>query len=317
MMPFHPQVQAMRDRLAAGQAPRLYTMSIEDARAADLASAVASAGPVEPVGQVAERVFPGPAGDRPARVYRPAGEGPWPVLVYFFGGGWSLGTLDTCDGVCRSLTNAARCVTVAVSYRLAPEHKFPAAVEDCHAGAAWVAAHAADLGVDAGRMAVGGDSSGGNLAAAVSLLARDQGGPALVHQLLVYPNTDYQAGTPSLRDMTDQHFFNAEAVRWYWGLYLASPEDGANPLASPLRAGDLSGLPPATVITAEYDPLRDEGERYAARLAEAGVPVELTRYDGMAHGFFTMAGDLEVAREAVAAAAARLRGAFGPAPAGG
>jgi acetyl esterase/lipase len=317
MMPFHPQVQAMRDRLAAARAPRLYTMSIEDARAADLASAVASAGPVEPVGQVAERVFPGPAGERPARVYRPAGEGPWPVLVYFFGGGWSLGTLDTCDGVCRSLTNAARCVTVAVSYRLAPEHKFPAAVEDCHAGAAWVAAHAADLGVDAGRMAVGGDSSGGNLAAAVSLLARDQGGPALVHQLLVYPNTDYQAGTPSLRDMTDQHFFNAEAVRWYWGLYLASPEDGANPLASPLRAGDLSGLPPATVITAEYDPLRDEGERYAARLAEAGVPVELTRYDGMAHGFFTMAGDLEVAREAVAAAAARLRGAFGPAPAGG
>jgi acetyl esterase len=135
-MPFDPQVQAIRDRLAQDQAPRLYTMSIEDARAADVASAVASAGPAERVGHVADRAFPGPAGDLAVRVYRPEGEGPWPVLAYFYGGGWSLGSLDTCDGVCRSLTNAARCVTAAISYRLAPEHKFPAAVEDCYAGAA-------------------------------------------------------------------------------------------------------------------------------------------------------------------------------------
>lgn len=310
-MPFDPQVQAIHDRLERDQPRRLYTMSIEDARAADVASAVASAGLTEPVADVTDRNFPGPAGQLPVRVYRPDGEGPWPVLVYFYSGGWSLGTLDTCDGVCRGLTNAARCVTVAVSYRLAPEHKFPAAVEDCYAGTAWVAAQAADLGIDAGRMAVGGDSSGGNLTAAVTLLARDRGGPEFVHQLLVYPNTDHQAGTDSMRDMTDQHFFNPAAVEWYWGLYLASPEDGANPLASPLRAADLSGLPPATVITAEYDPLRDEGEHYAARLAEAGVPVELTRYDGMPHAFFTMIGELDTARNAVAAAAARLRGAFG------
>lgn len=230
--------------------------------------------------------------------------------MYFYGGGWSLGTLDTCDGVCRMLTNAAGCVTVAAGYRLAPEHKFPAAVEDCHAGAQWAAAHATELGADPARLAVGGDSSGGNLAAAVALRARDLGGPAITHQLLVYPNTDYQAGTPSMREIADEHFFNPASVRWYWGMYLASPEDGANPLASPLRADDLSGLPPATVITAEYDPLRDEAELYAGRLQAAGVPAEIIRYDGMMHGFFTMVGVLDTARTAVLEAADRLRSAL-------
>lgn len=309
-MPLHPQLQAIRDRLEREQPPRLYTMPIEDARAADLAATVAGAGHAEPVASVTDTVIHGPAGDQRIRVYRPAGDGHWPVLVYFFGGGWSLGTLDTCDGVCRMLTNATPCVTVAVSYRLAPEHKFPAAVEDCYSGAAWAVAHAAEIGGDPARVAVGGDSSGGNLAAAVTLLARQRGGPRFAHQLLVYPNTDYQAATPSLREADDAYFFNAEAVEWYWGMYLASSQDGASPLASPLREPDLSGLPPATVITAEHDPLRDEGERYAARLAEAGVPVELRRYDGMVHAFFTMIGVLDVARAAVTHAAARLRESF-------
>jgi acetyl esterase len=309
-MPYDPQVQAIWDQLERDQVPALYTLSLADARAADLAAITAGAGQGEPVAEVTDLRIPGPGGELPVRVYRPDGDGPWPVLAYFFGGGWTLGALDTCDGVCRRLTNAARCVTVAVGYRLAPEHKFPAAVHDCHAGTAWVAANASDLGVDGARLAVGGDSAGGNLAAAVTLLAAERGGPAIVHQLLVYPNTDCQAATPSMREVTDEHFFNPKSVRWYWGHYLASPQDGANPLASPLRAGDLSGLPPATVITAEYDPLRDEGELYAARLAAAGVPVELTRYDGMMHGFFTMAGVLDVARQAVGHAADRLRAAF-------
>jgi acetyl esterase len=204
---------------------------------------------------------------------------------------------------------------VATGYRLAPEHKFPAAVEDCHAGARWVAAHAAELGADATRLAVGGDSSGGNLAAAVALRARDLGDPAIAHQLLVYPNTDHQADTPSMREIADEHFFNPASVRWYWGMYLAAPEDGMNPLASPLRAADLSGLPPATVITAGYDPLRDEAELYATKLTAAGVPAEIIRYDGMMHGFFTMVGALDTARAAVLEAAARLRDAF-PAPPG-
>jgi acetyl esterase len=309
-VPFDPQVQAIHDRLERDRVPNLYTLSIADARAADLRAAQADAGQAEPVASVTDRTIPGPAGPQPVRVYQPGGAGPRPVLVYFFGGGWSLGTLDTCDGVCRMLTNAAGCVTVAVSYRLAPEHKFPAAVEDCYSGAAWVAVHAAELGGDPDRVAVAGDSSGGNLAAAVALLARDRGGPQFTHQLLVYPSTDYQAGTQSMREINDPHFFNPKAVEWYWGLYLATPQDGANPLASPLRAPDLSRLPPATVITAEYDPLRDEGERYAARLADAGVPVEVSRYDGMPHAFFTMTGVLDVAREAVRYAAARLLESF-------
>jgi acetyl esterase len=313
-MPYDPQVQAIWDRLDHDKVPNLYTLSLAEARAADLAAVTAAAGQGEPVAEVADLRIPGPAGELPVRVYRPDGAGPWPVLAYYFGGGWALGTLDTGDGVCRRLTNAAQCVTVAVGYRLAPEHKFPAAVHDCHAGAAWVAANAAELGVDAARLAVGGDSAGGNLAAAVTLLARERGGPAIRHQLLVYPNTDYQSDTPSMRQVTDEHFFNPNSVRWYWGHYLASPQDGASPLASPLRAADLSGLPAATVITAEFDPLRDEGEKYAERLRQAGVPVDVTRYDGMMHGFFTMSGVLDGARLAVAHAADRLREAFAQVP---
>ncbi len=312
-MPYDPQVQAIWDQLERDQVPSLYTLSLAEARAADVAAVTAGAGQGEPVGEVTDLTIPGPGGELPVRVYRPDGDGGrWPVLVYFFGGGWTLGSLETGDGVCRRLTNAARCVTVAVEYRLAPEHKFPAAVHDCYAGTAWVTANAADLGVDAARLAVGGDSAGGNLAAATALLARDRGGPALAHQLLVYPNTDYQADTPSMRQVTGERFFNPNSVRWYWRHYLASPQDGASPLASPLRAADLSGLPPATVITAEYDPLRDEGELYAARLRDAGVPVDLTRYAGMMHGFFTMSAVLDGARLAMAHAADRLRAAFGP-----
>jgi acetyl esterase len=306
----HPQVVAIRDRIRRDRVPHLSTLSIEQARAADRAAAAAGTGEAEPVAEVRQIEIPGPAGLIPARVYRPDGTGPLPVLVYFYGGGWSLGTLDTCDGVCRMIANAAGCVTVATGYRLAPEDKFPAAVEDCHAGARWVAEHAAELGADATRLAVGGDSSGGNLAAAVALRARDLGGPAIAHQLLVYPNTDHQAGTRSMREFADEYFFNPASVRWYWGMYLAAPEDGANPLASPLRAGDLSGLPPATVITAEHDPLRDEAELYAAKLQAAGVPAEIIRYDGMMHGFFTMVGVLDTAREAVLEAAVRLRAAL-------
>jgi acetyl esterase/lipase len=306
----HPQVRALRDRIRRDRVAHLSTLSIEQARAADRAAAAAGTGKTEPVSVVEEFTLPGPAGELRARMYRPDSGGALPILVYYFGGGWSLGTLDTSDGVCRMLTNAVGCVTISVEYRLAPEHKFPAAVEDCYAAAVWAAAHADELGADATRLAVGGDSSGGNLAAAVALLARDRGGPVITHQLLVYPNTDYQADTRSMREMNDEYFFNPASVRWYWGMYLAAPEDGANPLASPLRADDLSGLPAATVITAEHDPLRDEAEAYAARLQAAGVPAEVIRHAGMMHGFFTMIGVLDTARMAVLTAADRLRDAF-------
>jgi acetyl esterase len=177
---------------------------------------------------------------------------------------------------------------ITVGYRLAPEHRFPAAVLDCHAGTRWIAEHADSLGVDPARLAVGGDSAGGNLAAAVTLLARGDGEPDLAAQLLVYPNTDQSGETGSMRECDDPLLFNRTSVGWYRGHYLADPADARDPLASPLLAEDLGGLPPALVITAEYDPLRDEGERYASRLRDAGVPTELTRYDGMIYGFFAM-----------------------------
>ena len=288
----------------------MYTLPIEEARVRDLKGAVTTAGAFEPVAQVSDFVIPGQAIDLAARIYHPADGEVLPAVVYFFGGGWSLGTLDTSDAVCRMIANRARCASIAVSYRLAPEHKFPAAVLDCYQGVSWVVAHADELGIDKDRIAVGGDSSGGNLAAAVALLARERGGPRLIHQLLVYPNTDAAADTESMREINDELFFNVNSIKWYWGMYLQSAEDATNPLASPLRAADLSGLPPATVITAEFDPLRDESELYAKRLAEYGVPAEIIRFDGMIHGFFTMVGILDTAREAVSTAAARLAAAF-------
>ena len=296
-------------RIARG-APQLYTLSLAEARAADLADIRAAAGTAEPVHAVTERQIPGPGGALPIRVYRPEGDGAQPALVYFFGGGWTLGSVDTSDGICRALANAVPCTVVTVGYRLAPEHQFPAAVEDCHAATRWIARHAAEIGVDPSRLAVGGDSAGGNLAAVVSLLCRDERGPDLVAQLLVYPNTLYRGDTTSLRENDDPWLFNRHSVDWYWRHYLPTPEDGANPLVSPLLAPDLTGLPPALVITAEYDPLRDEGERYAGRLRDSGVPVELSRYDGMVHGFFAMAGILDAGRRAIAEAADYLRTRF-------
>lgn len=306
-MPLHPQVQAMRARREASATPQLYTLSVAEARAADLASIQASGGDPEPVAEVVDREIDGPGGPLPIRVYRPVLGGELPVLVYFFGGGWTLGTIDTSDAVCRSLANAAGCLVVAAGYRLAPEHKFPAAVHDCHAAVRWVAANAAEIGADPARIAVGGDSAGGNLAAAVTLLAREDGDLPLAGQLLVYPNTDHRSHTNSLREGTDPYLFNATSVAWYWANYLATPEDGLNPLASPLRADSLAGLPPALIVTAEYDPLRDQVEEYARRLGREGVPVTLTRYDGMVHGFFCMGGELDAGRRALAQAAAQLR----------
>lgn len=309
-MPFDPQLQTWYDRRAAEGVRPLYTMTLEEARAADLASIRAGAGTPERVHEVHDLTVPGPGGPLPVRVYRPSSESGLPVLVYFFGGGWTLGSLDTGDALCRDLTNSVGCLTVAVGYRLAPEHRFPAAPRDCFAGVRWAAEHADRFGGDVSRLAVAGDSAGGNLAAAVTLMARDAGGPPILTQLLVYPNTDYLADTPSRRENTDPLLFNNKSVQWYWDNYLTTPDDGTHPLASPLRAPDHSNLPPALVISAEYDPLRDEGESYAERLRESGVPAEVTRYAGMAHGFFTMSGTLDAARRAVEQATAHLRGVF-------
>jgi acetyl esterase len=291
----------MRERRRQEQVPQLYTLSVQEARALDLASIQAASGSAEPVASVQDSTIDGPEGPLPVRLYRPILDKPLPVLVYFFGGGWTLGNLDTSDTVCRTLANASACAVLAVGYRLAPEHRFPAAVHDCFAATVWASSN-----LDAPAIAVGGDSAGGNLAAAVTLLARDEGLP-LAAQLLVYPNTDYLSDTRSLHEGDDPYLFNKTSVAWYWRNYLASAQDGSNPLASPLRASSVKGLPPALVITAEFDPLRDQAEQYADRLAEAGVPVKLSRYEGMIHGFFCMAGDLAAGAQAQAEAARFLK----------
>ena len=311
-MPLDPQLQALRDQRERDRVPPLYEMSLAEARAADLASIRAGGGNPEPVRQVTDLTIPGPAGELPLRLYRPEGEGPLPVLLYFFGGGWVLGSIDTSDGVCRRLANACGALVAVVGYRLAPEHPFPAASDDCYAALCWIAGHADEIGADPTRLAVGGDSAGGNLAAGVALRARD-GGPRLAGQLLVYPNTDQLADDESTRSADDPFLFNRHSVAWYRRHYLADPGDAASPLASPLRAESLAGLPPALVITAEYDPLRDQGEAYARRLAAEGVPVELSRYPCMAHGFFTMAGTVDASREAIAQAASQVRAWLAPA----
>jgi acetyl esterase len=263
------------------------------------------------VANVVDRHVPGPAGTIPVRVYTPAGQAPFPVLVYFHGGGWVIGSVETYDVLCRALTNAAGCIVVSVDYRLAPEHKFPAAAEDAYAAAKWVATNAAAVAGDAARIAIGGDSAGGNLAAVVALMARDRGAPSLVHQLLVYPVTDAACATVSYRENADGYLLTKAAMHWFWDHYTRSDTDRNQVYASPLRAPTVRGLPPALVITAEFDPLRDEGEAYAARLREAGVPVTVTRYEGMIHGFFGMAAVFDQGKQAIAQAAAALREAFG------
>ena len=269
-MPLEPQAQAFLEQLAATGAQPLHELSVEQARQV-IVTLFETQGEPKPVGAVQDCTIPGAAGEMPARIYRPHGTGPFPVLVYCHGGGWVIGNLDAYDATCRALTKAAGCLVVAMEYRLAPEHKFPAAPEDYYAATQWVAANATALGGDPRRIAVGGDSAGGNLAAVVAQMARDRGGPALCYQVLVYPVTDYNFGTPSYREHAEGYLLTKEAMTWFWNHYLPSPAEGSHPMASPLRAARLNGLPAAFVLTAEFDPLRDEGEAYAARLREAGV----------------------------------------------
>jgi acetyl esterase len=307
-MPLDPTAKALIDAAAAAGVPPLSTVSPEEARRLTKARRLAQS--PQPVARVEDRTIPGPAGGIPVRVYTPEGTGPFPVLVYFHGGGWVVCDLDTHDPVCRALTNGARCVVVSVDYRLAPEHKFPAAADDAYAATCWAAEHAAEIGGDPARVAVGGDSAGGNLAAVTALRARDLGAPHLLYQLLIYPVIDSDFETPSYRENAEGYFLTRDSMIWFWNHYLRTEADARDPYAAPLRAPDLTGLPPALIITAEFDPLRDEGEAYGRRLREAGVPVTLTRYDGMIHGFFNMGEFLPQGKEAVAKAAAALRAAF-------
>ena len=308
-MPIDPQVQAFLDELDKLGLPPLHELSPAKARAMTAADADAF-GPAEPVAETYDLAIPGPNGEIPIRIYVPEGDRPFPVFVYYHGGGWVIGSVATHDSTCRQIANAAGCMVVSVDYRLAPEHKFPAAADDAYRATEWAFCHAGSLGADPHRVALGGDSSGGNLAAAVCLMARDRASFRPVLQVLIYPIVDYNLNTPSYRENAEGYVLTRATMKWFWECYLEEKEDGSHPYASPLRAEDLSGLPAALMITAEYDPLRDEGEAYAARLRDAGVPVTQTRYDGMVHAFFRRTALFDKAKAAMQEVADALKRAF-------
>ncbi|HXW85444.1 MAG TPA: alpha/beta hydrolase [Candidatus Binataceae bacterium] len=308
-MPLHPQAKMVLDQMKAAGLPELGTLPPVETRKIMDQMRLARGVEVEKIAHVEDRRIPGPSGEIPVRIYRPDVPGTLPVLVYYHGGGWVIGDLESHDGTCRALSNRGRCVTVAVDYRLAPEHKFPAAVDDAYAATLWVAKHASELNVDPRRLAVGGDSAGGNLAAVVSILARDRKEPAITFQLLIYPATDAALDTYSHKTFTD-YLLTDKSVRYFYGHYLRSEADKKDPRMSPALTTNLKGLPPALIITAEFDPLRDEGEAYAKKLTEAGNAAKFARYEGMIHGFFGMPQMLDSAKAAIDEAGGALRKAL-------
>ena len=314
-MPVDPQIQQVIDALAASEFGPVHELTPAEGRAQY--ERMVKARGIEPaaVGAVEDRTIPGPGGDLPVRVYRPqADAGALPALVYCHGGGHVIGTLDTHDATARNLCNGAGCAVVSVDYRLAPEHKFPAAAEDAFAAVQWCAAHGSEIGIDPERIAVGGDSAGGNLAAVAALMARDAGGPVIRLQVLVYPVADYACDTESYRTYAEGYgMLEARSMRWFRDHYLRGEADRLDWRAAPLRAADLSGLPPAIVLTAQCDVLHDEGEAYAQRLRAAGVEVEYRDCEGMIHGFFTMAPAIDGAVRAQALVCEAMKAAFGSA----
>ena len=293
-MPLHPQYDAMLRQLAEMEGPPLVDLPVASGR--EMYRTMQPEAPELAVGEVTDA----DAGGVPVRVYRPAGDGPFPVAMMFHGGGWVIGDLATADCQSREICRGANVLVVSVDYRLAPENRFPAAAEDCYAATVWAAAHAADYDGDASRLAVVGDSAGGNLAAVVAQMARDKHGPRIAFQLLVYPVTDgVSFDTASYRDNAEGYLLTTDSMHWFWNHYAPDVEQRRDPYASPLLAGDFANLPPALVMTAEFDPLRDEGEAYAQRLLAAGVHAELVRYDGFIHGFFGQTRTIEAARAAM------------------
>jgi acetyl esterase len=311
-MTLDPQMKRILDMIAAAGAPPIREMSPAEARTAFVSRMeFFRRGGVEEVARIENKRIPSPGGEIPIRLYYPRGQAPVGASMWFHGGGWVIGDLESHDPICREIANRSGALVVSVDYRLAPEHKFPAAPDDCHAATRWVADNAGTLGYPAGRLAVTGDSAGGNLAAVVALMARDKGGPALRFQLLVYPAFDPAMTTPSHQEFAQDGFVLSRAdMVWFWNHYLNGPQDESNPYLNPARAKDLSRLPAALVITAGFDPLRDEGAAYAAMLRQAGVVAKSRQYEGLTHGFFNMASQIDLAKVARDEASAALREAL-------
>ncbi len=312
-MALDPQAAHVIELIVKSGRPPYHQLAPKDARQLFRETRPASTPPAPQIGAVRELEADGPHGAIPLRLYRPAGVADsrrLPVLVFFHGGGWVIGDLETHDVLCRQVTAEAGVSVIAVDYRLAPEHKFPAAVDDAWAATRWIAAHAAELSVNPERLAVGGDSAGGNLAAVVALLARDAGGPRIALQILLYPVTDLVSESQSYADLADGYMLTRDSMRWFRAQYLAREEDAADWRVSPLRAPSLAGLPPALVVTAGYDPLRDEGEAYAKKLRNAGVSVDAVSFGSMIHGFVPMGRLIDAAFRAVTLIAGSLHQAL-------
>lgn len=307
-MPLDPQIQQLLAGDGSGDAPT-FTVGVAEARAAEY-DFIELCGPLIEM-PVADRSAPGPVVDVPVRVYAPASAlEARPGVVYFHGGGWVAGDLETMDRVCRAIAAGADCVVVSVDCRRAPEDRFPAAADDAYAATAWVAANAAALGIDPARIAVAGDSAGGNLAAVVSQMARDLAGPEICFQLLIYPVTDHDFTTVSYRECGDGYALTRPLMEWFWDQYVPDPARRDDPYAAPLRAADLARLPPAAVHVAGYDPLRDEGRAYGQALRAASVATEIRCFDTLIHGYLQMATVSAAAAAASEAAVAALRDAL-------
>jgi acetyl esterase len=311
-MPLHPQAAAFLEQIASAGAPDI--SSLDPAVAREFYEAMKAPEPGEAVAECQDYRLASRDRSIGLRVYVPESSAPRSALVYYHGGGWVIGSLETHDHLCRALANAVGCSVVSVDYRLAPEHPYPAAPEDCYAALQAVVDNANALGIDPTRVAVGGDSAGGNLAAVVALMARERGGPSLAAQVLIYPVTDRVADTDSYRDNGEGYLLTRSTMEWFWQHYLADRDPSECPLAEPLRTADLAGLPPTLIITAEFDPLRDEGEAYAARLEEAGVATTCSRYDGAIHDFVRASFAMDPGKDAIAEIAKILRGAFAAIP---
>jgi acetyl esterase len=309
-MPLANDVETLLAALAATGAPPIYEVSVDEARAmADSEPMLALAGERIEVGSVADIRIPVQDAEIGARVYTPAGDGPHPVVVFFHGGGWVICSLDSHDNVARSICRDAEAIVVSVDYRMAPEHRFPTAAHDAFAATRWVAANAGSFGGDAARLAVCGDSAGGNLSAVVTQMARDAGGPAIAFAALIYPATDLTFEGGSHIENAAGYFLEEKGMVWFMNHYL-SEADRTNPLASPALNPDLTSLPPCFITTCEYDPLRDDGEAYGAALRANGVAAETKRYDGLIHACANMTGVLEGGRQMLADVGARLHAAL-------
>ncbi len=317
-MTLHAGAKWVLDAIAAAEAdgrPPMEETTPEQSRALYRDSRAALTPEAPDMAVVEDDVFPGDGGDVAIRYYRPNGAKPTdalPVMVFYHGGGWVIGDLDTHDVVCRTLANAGKFAVISVDYRMGPEHKFPAAVDDSFAALRWVADGAGGRAIDPQRIAVCGDSAGGNLAAVMAIMARDESGPALVFQGLIYPATNMDRDTQSHIDFAEGHLLTAKSQVWFQDLYLRGPQDRNDWRTSPLKHPDLSNLPPALVVTAGYDPLRDEGEAYADRLEEAGVASEYSCYEGQIHGFVTMGKVIDEAASALGEIAWAAQAAFEP-----